>query len=1205
MTDVNLLVNALNAVTETLQEKALRPEPERSDWGSVRAALDRLEGQVETLLTRWSEVEPVFADAAEAEAVRSAVARAVADGAAVLYLAGTGRPSDLMRRAARIGGDTAGGRLAAAGGDAPAEYARLTWAEWLFQAGKGRKGRAEAEALTKRSSGAIAEAAAALLDMPIPTKKPPMLQTVNGIGTTVYGKRDARPDGSYVKTRFFALVFVPVLPLDAWRVRDAPGEGWYFLGKVPLGPVATWWRRGIAAVFAFAVLSGLWNSYYDAPERRFDRAVTAAAQEADPAAKRAAYEDLARDFEDEDVDHARVAAPLVELATAAVPAAPSGADASAMEAAIARIEGLPEDTRAAAGDDMARVVLGWVEAIGTADDAALGLGASLAKRASGLAEGGAVKAEAEAAWASRMTQKAEGLAAEWPIEAVHAYARIGSAEAIGKALALVEALDPGLSVWLELEPSLTEMQVAAPAAGVDTAAIDAAMRSARPARQAAADEAREALLGSEDAAALRAGVAAAPGDHALAARLAELLAAQGDSAGAEAVLTALGSPGQMSGVAQQALAELWAAEGKLEEADAVLSRVVAARLPRFEAARRAYEQAVESFQDRKVAELQSGRAGAHQAVIDELNAVATDDERGAILGRWLAEQMEGDAVLGRLRAAYRTLGDVVPAALSLGTLKLRRANSASGEARARLLAEAEAAFLSIQAEAKGVPSYHLGLGQVYHRLGKVEAGDAEFAGLLERGDASLSLSVAQAYRELGLVQRARAEAEKLVGDPAVGNAAAVTLALMAPDTDEKRAWLEKADQSMPFVRHELLSLDGEALLEKGDRAAADLKFAEVAAAFAQDAASNASSANNAALVLLRRYDCTSKAEHLAEAVRLMEVARELEPDNGILIGNLADVRAVAVTHATLAQWLPLDRLGLTGSELSSVLDAMLDGPMRGEVRAALERSPQTRRLLAGMRQAEVLAPNRPANWERELDWLVRLDDGAGLVALRARMKGVALDNAAREAMWRSQNAAGADPETVEAVMAAVARLDARLAAVGGSKPARAVLSMLRGEALYGLAYASGDAARAAEAIEAFDAAAAAWPGIGAVDERADARVAAALFARMADDAGLTAAWADEGRAMGLMLFVRGRAGLDGLGEAPAVTAAAALRRAQLGSPGLDAWMLGALAGDAALEHAAAPARSAPRTRAMVEMWQMMAPYQPGHAARLALLREPG
>ena len=60
--------------------------------------------------------------------------------------------------------------------------------------------------------------------------------------------------------------------------------------------------------------------------------------------------------------------------------------------------------------------------------------------------------------------------------------------------------------------------------------------------------------------------------------------------------------------------------------------------------------------------------------------------------------------------------------------KLRRANESSGEARAELLAAAERLFLSIREEAEGVPAYHLGLGQVYHRLGR-----ADHAGARARG----------------------------------------------------------------------------------------------------------------------------------------------------------------------------------------------------------------------------------------------------------------------------------------------------------------------------------------------------------------------------------------------------------------------------------------------------------------------------------------
>jgi hypothetical protein len=43
--------------------------------------------------------------------------------------------------------------------------------------------------------------------------------TFNGIGTTVYGKRDLNPaDGSYIVTKWFTLVYFPVIPLGSYRV---------------------------------------------------------------------------------------------------------------------------------------------------------------------------------------------------------------------------------------------------------------------------------------------------------------------------------------------------------------------------------------------------------------------------------------------------------------------------------------------------------------------------------------------------------------------------------------------------------------------------------------------------------------------------------------------------------------------------------------------------------------------------------------------------------------------------------------------------------------------------------------------------------------------------------------------------------------------------------------------------------------------------
>jgi hypothetical protein len=43
--------------------------------------------------------------------------------------------------------------------------------------------------------------------------------TINGIGTKPYGKREFRPDGSYLTTRWIVFCWLPLIPLNTLRVR--------------------------------------------------------------------------------------------------------------------------------------------------------------------------------------------------------------------------------------------------------------------------------------------------------------------------------------------------------------------------------------------------------------------------------------------------------------------------------------------------------------------------------------------------------------------------------------------------------------------------------------------------------------------------------------------------------------------------------------------------------------------------------------------------------------------------------------------------------------------------------------------------------------------------------------------------------------------------------------------------------------------------
>lgn len=43
--------------------------------------------------------------------------------------------------------------------------------------------------------------------------------TFNGLGTNLYGKRDKDSDGWYTATKFFCILYFPIIPLGCYRVR--------------------------------------------------------------------------------------------------------------------------------------------------------------------------------------------------------------------------------------------------------------------------------------------------------------------------------------------------------------------------------------------------------------------------------------------------------------------------------------------------------------------------------------------------------------------------------------------------------------------------------------------------------------------------------------------------------------------------------------------------------------------------------------------------------------------------------------------------------------------------------------------------------------------------------------------------------------------------------------------------------------------------
>jgi hypothetical protein len=89
----------------------------------------------------------------------------------------------------------------------------------------------------------------------------PSLRTVNGIGTTLYGKRSFDPQSAtYIATLYFTIFYVPIIPIAAYRVRNLGASGYRFYGKVPLARSAFIAPAVIALIVLGLIISGNFDS---------------------------------------------------------------------------------------------------------------------------------------------------------------------------------------------------------------------------------------------------------------------------------------------------------------------------------------------------------------------------------------------------------------------------------------------------------------------------------------------------------------------------------------------------------------------------------------------------------------------------------------------------------------------------------------------------------------------------------------------------------------------------------------------------------------------------------------------------------------------------------------------------------------------------------------------------------------------------------
>jgi cellulose synthase operon protein C len=1197
------LLRELRGVRSLIEQH--EPDRRRTDWSGVASDLAALRQSLQTCSAQLPAVLAEIEGPGDRELVRTAVAECHAGGAALLAASRDEFGAlQVVRRAIE---------LAPPGGDLVAEmraaevsldrFVDLTYGRRLWE--QGHIARA-ASVLKGVAAGAdcLASAARAMVDGPRPITSAPTLFTWNGIGLTVVGDRDRRGDGSYVKTHCLSIVFVPILPLAAYRVSDAGQGGYYFHSREKLSPLASKARFLVPLAILLLIAGASMNAYLGSTSRQVRKALEAAGEleragQGDQAL--AAYDRAITDFLDDDsaVQLRSAAAGVVRLAAARVGEPVTAGSVETIRRVVLRYQELPQSLRAPPADaELRRRLVAWAGQIGSADLAARR--ASL--RVLELAATAVVDDDVAGRVDGARAQLAAELAGERPIEALRQYAAVGKRRAATEPVAAILAgFEPGSSLWVEAEDEIGAWLEGAgdhPRAAEFRAQLDEVRKRER-------DPGRAELLGG-DLAALTAAAAANPRDHGIAVALAGARREAGKIDEALAGLTALGGPGRLTAEAQAALGSLYADAGKLDDGERVLAALLTSELPVYQDAVSRYERTATSAQEALIAK---ARIGDLPSEVEAAARGASDEKQQEILQKWLGEEMEKDPRLARLAEEVGRRSHVVPAALTLGMIRLQQANAASGDARKQRLAGAEQAFLSVRSQAEGKPEFHLGLGQVYYRLGKPEDGERELARVLAEEDPRLRLQVGRVYRELGLTARAKQVAEAVYADAVpdeVKTGAAVLRSLVADNQDDEETWLSRADQKIPFVRRGLMSLQGERKLREGDAAGADELFATVADEYGKEAARDSAAANNAAVAEGQRFRCTGDIARLEKAAAYYAQSYRTQPDSAIVAGNLAvGWRQLAVARA-LGKWFELGTLRPTYGDAMEILDVLATGPERAVLRERLGADAAYRRSNDALRQWQILAPQNAETYGVEEVFLSLLDDGAGLASLRDRLGRVKLNQSTEYEAWISGSK---DEERRKDVAETAARYQRTLAATRGDKRARAAVLILlaenkRVEALLGEAEAA-----LGERERMLGEAAKLLPLAGVERVHAGARLSVAVMAAVAAAPEARAMWEAKRRTHGTVFLAHAMAqaapaARDAIRSHPLLAGIKpVLERWLADGATFELWLFASAIGDADLERRVAEAMRRSNALVRAEVAAGLHPEYPSSAEALELIKK--
>jgi hypothetical protein len=566
---------------------------------------------------------------------------------------------------------------------------------------------------------------------------------------------------------------------------------------------------------------------------------------------------------------------------------------------------------------------------------------------------------------------------------------------------------------------------------------------------------------------LQALVAAEPANLDAAVALADLLLEQNQHAPAKALLAPFkGRLGDSEGA--RVLGLLYARDGAIEDAYALLQSYVKPRLDRLHAAERDSAAAAERGWNAEIQRLQQNDGPADlYAKLEH----AAEADRESLVREYVTSRLKDNPDLLAAQEDVAREGRVIPVTLELGLVMLQRAHAQTDPAaRTRQLEAAQDVFLSIRSFAGESDEYRLFLGQVYYWLGKHADGRKLFDDLLAaKGRSSLALAgIANTLRQLGADAEARTLAEEAVAKANSADertSAALLRSSLFTDTDDQIAWLLKCDQTNPNVRAPLA-------LARANKAAADGRDADAAAQFRAAIAAYAAlprglgTLNQTALAYSALFRLTGDPQDQAKCLDCIQAAIDLDPSDAILLFNSASIVLQDSLTDILSPALDLKALHRPG-DLSLLRYLYRDSAGRAALLAKVAAHPGVQRARAYLDKSMLVSPKsaRPYALAHALETALRND--AALASLADRVAAAALEDpdALRDA--DDYRRGDADARLKPLTAAALRRLDAAAVAArpaGGPTAAAALAehatALARADALLPVADPAGVVARA-------------------------------------------------------------------------------------------------------------------------------------------------